>query len=58
MIRTLYGHVGAWATLGITTVLLLVLSWLVHRCVEKPSQRWLRATLERESRGRAAAERG
>ncbi|WP_393083200.1 acyltransferase family protein [Streptomyces sp. LN704] len=58
IIRTLYGHVGAWATLGITTVLLLVLSWLVHRCVEKPTQRWLRTTLERESRGRAAADRG
>ncbi|MFF2994394.1 acyltransferase family protein [Streptomyces sp. NPDC057950] len=58
IIRTLYGHVGAWATLGITAVLLLVLSWLVHRCVEKPSQRWLRTTLEKESRGRAAADRG
>ncbi|MFJ3235106.1 acyltransferase family protein [Streptomyces sp. NPDC086787] len=54
IIRTLYGHVGAWATLGITTALLLVLSWLVHRFVEKPLQRWLRNTLEREARKRAA----
>jgi peptidoglycan/LPS O-acetylase OafA/YrhL len=56
MIRTLYGHVGAWATLGITTALLLVLAWLVHRFVERPSQRWLRAALEKESRKRAAAD--
>ncbi|MDQ0683841.1 peptidoglycan/LPS O-acetylase OafA/YrhL [Streptomyces achromogenes] len=55
MIRTLYGHVGAWATLAITTVSLIVLAWLVHRFVEKPSQRWLRARLDKESRGRAAA---
>ncbi|MFB7337444.1 acyltransferase [Streptomyces adustus] len=58
MIRTLYGHLGAWATLAVTTVALLVLSWLVHRFVEKPSQNWLRAALERESRKRAAADRG
>ncbi|MFJ8547810.1 acyltransferase family protein [Streptomyces sp. NPDC093676] len=58
VIRTLYGHLGAWATLGITTVLLLVLSWLVHRFVEKPSQRWLRAALERESLKREAIARG
>ncbi|GGV12713.1 acyltransferase family protein [Streptomyces griseoflavus] len=49
MIRTLYGPVGAWATLGITTAVLLVLSWLVHRFVERPSQRWLRNTLRKES---------
>ncbi|MEU6808099.1 acyltransferase [Streptomyces sp. NPDC046831] len=54
MIRTLYGHLGAWATLGVTTASLLVLSWLVHRFVEKPSQRWLRSALEKESRRRAA----
>ncbi|MEU1510562.1 acyltransferase [Streptomyces sp. NPDC005811] len=58
LIRTLYGHVGAWATLGITTALLLGLSWLVHRFVEKPTQRWLRAALEKESAKRAAAARG
>ncbi|MFJ6122282.1 acyltransferase family protein [Streptomyces sp. NPDC092129] len=58
VIRTLYGHLGAWATLGITTVLLLILSWLVHRFVEKPSQRWLRTALERESRKRKAIARG
>ncbi|MFC5804404.1 acyltransferase family protein [Streptomyces formicae] len=58
MIRTLYGHVGAWATLGITTALLLLLAWLVHRFVERPSQKWLRATLEKESRKRAAASPG
>ncbi|MFC4503260.1 MULTISPECIES: acyltransferase family protein [Streptomyces] len=56
MIRTLYGHLGAWATLGATTAALLVLSWLVHRLVEKPSQNWLRKALEKESRKRAAAE--
>ncbi|WP_367323091.1 acyltransferase family protein [Streptomyces sp. HUAS ZL42] len=55
MIRTLYGHLGAWATLGITTAALLLLSWLVHRFVEKPSQRWLRNALEKESRKRAEA---
>ncbi|MER6995014.1 acyltransferase [Streptomyces sp. NPDC000410] len=49
MIRELYGHVGAWATLGITTAVLIVLSWLVHRFVERPSQQWLRARLARES---------
>ncbi|MDX3802440.1 acyltransferase [Streptomyces sp. AK04-3B] len=55
MIRTLYGHVGAWATLAITTVSLIVLAWLVHRFVEKPAQRWLRDRLDKESRKRAAA---
>ncbi|MGW2558862.1 acyltransferase family protein [Streptomyces sp. NPDC001514] len=49
MIRELYGRTGAWATLGITTAALLVLAWLVHRFVEGPSQRWLRAALARES---------
>ncbi|MEU2430264.1 acyltransferase [Streptomyces sp. NPDC007861] len=58
MIRVLYGHVGAWATLGITTAVLLLLAWLVHRFVERPSQKWLRATLEKESRKRAATADG
>jgi len=50
----LLGHVGAWATLAITTVSLIVLAWLVHRFVEKPAQRWLRERLDKESRKRAA----
>ncbi|CAM5640228.1 hypothetical protein GCM10010298_04520 [Streptomyces microflavus] len=45
MIRTLYGRLGAWPTLGVTVFLLLVLSWLVHRYIEQPSVRWLRARL-------------
>ncbi|MFJ2151256.1 acyltransferase family protein [Streptomyces microflavus] len=45
MIRTLYGQLGAWPTLGVTVFLLLVLSWLVHRYIEQPSVRWLRARL-------------
>ncbi|MFD9972515.1 acyltransferase family protein [Streptomyces sp. NPDC059015] len=50
MIRELYGRTGSsWATLVITTTVLLLLSWLVHRFVERPSQRWLRAALARES---------
>ncbi|MEU0297727.1 acyltransferase [Streptomyces microflavus] len=40
MIRTLYGRLGAWPTLGVTVFLLLVLSWLVHRYIEQPSVRW------------------
>ncbi|MDX3236776.1 acyltransferase [Streptomyces sp. ME03-5709C] len=50
LIRELYGHLGAWATLGVTTAALIVLSWLVHRFVERPAQRWLRDRLARESR--------
>ncbi|MEU0113645.1 acyltransferase [Streptomyces bobili] len=51
MIRKLYGggHLGAWATLAATTAVLIVLAWLVHRLVEKPSQRWLRNRLAKES---------
>lgn len=49
MIRELYGHVGAWPTLGITTAALIALAWLVHRFVERPAQNWLRAALARES---------
>ncbi|MFD8622171.1 MULTISPECIES: acyltransferase family protein [unclassified Streptomyces] len=45
IIRTLYGRLGAWPTLGVTVFILLVLSWLVHRYVERPSVRWLRARL-------------
>ncbi|MFI1940669.1 acyltransferase family protein [Streptomyces purpureus] len=45
IIRTLYGHLGAWATLAATTGILLVLSWLVHRFVEQPSVRWLKKRL-------------
>ncbi|MFJ1737495.1 acyltransferase family protein [Streptomyces microflavus] len=45
MIRTLYGRLGAWPTLGVTVFLLLALSWLVHRYIEQPSVRWLRARL-------------
>ncbi|MFE9673310.1 acyltransferase family protein [Streptomyces sp. NPDC006259] len=51
MIRKLYGggHLGGWATLAATTAVLVVLAWLVHRFVEKPSQRWLRNRLAKES---------
>ncbi|WP_406381337.1 acyltransferase family protein [Streptomyces sp. NBC_01618] len=49
MIRNLYGHLGAWPTLGVTTAALIALAWLVHRFVERPSQNWLRAALARES---------
>ncbi|MFE5089313.1 acyltransferase family protein [Streptomyces sp. NPDC056638] len=49
MIRKLFGHLGAWPTLGLTTAALIALAWLVHRFVERPSQTWLRATLARES---------
>ncbi|MCX4969245.1 acyltransferase [Streptomyces sp. NBC_00654] len=45
LIRTLHGHLGAWPTLAVTVLVLLVLSWLVHRCVERPSVRWLRTKL-------------
>ncbi|MFH9132909.1 acyltransferase family protein [Streptomyces sp. NPDC017524] len=45
MIRILYGRLGAWPTLGVTVAVLLVLSWLVHRWVERPSVRWLRTKL-------------
>ncbi|MGW1276658.1 acyltransferase family protein [Streptomyces tsukubensis] len=45
MIRELYGPLGAWATLGTTIGVLLVLSWLVHRFVEQPSVRWLKKRL-------------
>ncbi|MFF3731542.1 acyltransferase family protein [Streptomyces sp. NPDC002476] len=49
MIRKLYGHLGAWPTLGVTTGALIALAWLMHRFVERPSQKWLRAALARES---------
>lgn len=49
MIRGLYGHLGAWPTLLVTTGVLLVASWLVQRFVEQPSQRFLRGRLARES---------
>ncbi|MFF9348329.1 acyltransferase family protein [Streptomyces sp. NPDC014734] len=49
VIRNLYGHLGAWPTLGVTTGGLVVLAWLVHRFVERPSQDWLRRALARES---------
>ncbi|MCF4138299.1 acyltransferase [Streptomyces sp. Tue 6430] len=60
MIRKLYGggHLGAWATLAVTTAVLIVLAWLVHRFVEKPSQRWLRNRLAKESGRRTEAARG
>ncbi|MFI8810328.1 MULTISPECIES: acyltransferase family protein [unclassified Streptomyces] len=45
MIRTLYGHLGAWPTLAVTVAVLLVLSWLVHRYLERPAVRWLRTKL-------------
>ncbi|WP_326677200.1 acyltransferase family protein [Streptomyces sp. NBC_01237] len=45
MIRTLYGHLGAWPTLAVTVTVLLVLSWLVHRYLERPAVRWLRTKL-------------
>ncbi|MET9804311.1 acyltransferase [Streptomyces sp. NPDC006368] len=54
MIRRLYGHLGAWPTLLLTTGALIVASWLVQRFVERPSQRWLRNALDKESRARAA----
>ncbi|MFJ6723577.1 acyltransferase family protein [Streptomyces sp. NPDC091281] len=52
MIRVLFGdgHLGAWATLALTTSVLIVLAYLVHRFVERPLQRWLRARLAAESR--------
>ncbi|MEU5399086.1 acyltransferase [Streptomyces sp. NPDC005963] len=48
MIRELYGRLGAWPTLLVTTGVLLVLSWVVHVLVEKPSVRWLRNRLAKE----------
>ncbi|MFD7386713.1 acyltransferase family protein [Streptomyces anulatus] len=45
MIRILHDRLGAWPTLGVTVAVLLVLSWLVHRYVERPSVRWLRTKL-------------
>ncbi|MER5882256.1 acyltransferase [Streptomyces sp. NPDC001941] len=50
MIRTVYGHLGAWPTLGITCASLVLLAWLTHKLVETPSQRWLRRKLDEESR--------
>ncbi|MFS0693733.1 acyltransferase family protein [Streptomyces nitrosporeus] len=45
MIRELYGRMGAWPTLLVTVGTLLVLSWLVHRYLERPAVRLLRARL-------------
>ncbi|MEK8143208.1 hypothetical protein NKH18_16630 [Streptomyces sp. M10(2022)] len=45
MIRKLYGHLGAWPTLTVTVAVLLALSWLVHRYVERPSVSWMRRRL-------------
>ncbi|MGC5342510.1 acyltransferase family protein [Streptomyces sp. DT171] len=56
LIRNLYGHLGAWPTLLLTTGILLVAAWLLHRLVERPSQRWLRTRLEQESRTRLERE--
>ncbi|MEU4260665.1 acyltransferase family protein [Streptomyces argenteolus] len=50
LIRNLYGHLGAWPTLLVTTAVILLAAWLLHRLVERPSQRWLRARLDREAR--------
>ncbi|QNE79427.1 acyltransferase family protein [Streptomyces finlayi] len=50
LIRNLYGPLGAWPTLLVTTAAILMAAWLLHRLVERPSQRWLRARLEREAR--------
>ncbi|WP_418957028.1 acyltransferase family protein [Streptomyces tritici] len=49
-IRELYERgVGPWPTLAVVTVSLLVLAWLTHVFVEKPSVRWLKARLAREA---------
>ncbi|MEU9606858.1 acyltransferase [Streptomyces sp. NPDC048057] len=45
VIRKLYGPLGPWATLLTTIGVLLLLSWLVHRYVERPSVGWLRKRL-------------
>ncbi|MCM2388457.1 acyltransferase family protein [Streptomyces albipurpureus] len=45
LIRELYGHLGAWPTLGVTVGILVALSWLVHRYVERPSVTWLKKRL-------------
>ncbi|MFJ8232283.1 acyltransferase family protein [Streptomyces sp. NPDC094448] len=49
MIRELYGPLGAWETLAVTTAAMILLSWLVYRLVEKPSQQWLRKRLAKEA---------
>ncbi|MFI5754733.1 acyltransferase family protein [Streptomyces sp. NPDC051569] len=49
MIRKLSGHLGIWPTLLVTVVSLIVGSWLAHRFVERPAQRWLRSALAKES---------
>ncbi|WEH33346.1 acyltransferase [Streptomyces sp. AM 4-1-1] len=45
LIRELYGPLGPWPTLAVTVAVLVLLSWLVHRFVERPSVRWLRTKL-------------
>ncbi|HEY9437146.1 MAG TPA: acyltransferase [Streptomyces sp.] len=51
LIRTLYSHhVGAWLTLLVTSAVILLAAWLLHRLVERPSQRWLRIRLEQEAK--------
>nr|WSS68845.1 acyltransferase [Streptomyces sp. NBC_01175] len=57
LIRNLYGHLGAWPTLVVTTAVILLAAWLLHRLVERPSQRWLRARLEQEARRAADRDR-
>ncbi|HEY9374432.1 acyltransferase [Streptomyces sp.] len=50
VIRELYERgLGPWPTLAVTTVGLIVLAWLTHVLVEKPSVRWLKGRLARES---------
>ncbi|MFD4591072.1 acyltransferase family protein [Streptomyces rubiginosohelvolus] len=53
VIRSLYGRLGAWPTLLLTVALMILAAWLLHRLVERPSQRWLRSRLARENRDRA-----
>lgn len=44
-IRYLYPDLHPWAVLGIAIGVILVASYLVHRFVERPGQRWLRRRL-------------
>lgn len=57
LIRNLYGPLGAWPTLLVATAVIVLAAWLLHRLVEKPSQRWLRARLDEESRRATQRER-
>jgi peptidoglycan/LPS O-acetylase OafA/YrhL len=40
-VRYLYPRLTPWAVLGIAVGVILVLSYLVHRLVERPSRSWL-----------------